>query len=42
LADGKALDAIARELSSAMKAAVEYAVNAPYPESNEVTQHVYA
>ena len=42
LADGKALDAMARELSSEMKAAVEYAVDAPYPESNEVTQHIYA
>jgi pyruvate dehydrogenase E1 component alpha subunit len=42
LANGKALDAITRKLSSEMKAAVEYAINAPYPESNEVTRHVYA
>jgi TPP-dependent pyruvate/acetoin dehydrogenase alpha subunit len=42
LADGKALAAIESELSKEMKAAVEYALNAQYPESNEVTQHVYA
>ena len=30
------------ELSSEMKAAVEFALNAKYPDPDEVNQHVYA
>ena len=42
MADGNALDTIERELSSEMKAAVEFALNAKYPDPDEVNQHVYA
>jgi TPP-dependent pyruvate/acetoin dehydrogenase alpha subunit len=42
MADGKALEAIAHDLSTEMKSAVEFALNAKYPEPNEVNQHVYA
>jgi TPP-dependent pyruvate/acetoin dehydrogenase alpha subunit len=42
LADGKALRSIEHGLSTEMKSAVEFALNAKYPEPNEVNQHVYA
>ena len=42
MADNKALEAIEHELSTEMKLAVEFALNAKYPELNEVNQHVYA
>jgi pyruvate dehydrogenase E1 component alpha subunit len=42
MADRKALEAIEHELSTEMKSAVEFALNAKYPEPSEVNQHVYA
>jgi acetoin:2,6-dichlorophenolindophenol oxidoreductase subunit alpha len=42
LADGKALEAIEKELSTEVKSAVSFALNAKYPEPDEVDQHVYA
>ena len=42
MADDKALQAIEHALSTEIKSAVEFALNAKYPEANEVNQHVYA
>lgn len=42
IAEGKALEAIEYEMSTEVKLAVEFALNAKYPELNEVNQHVYA
>jgi acetoin:2,6-dichlorophenolindophenol oxidoreductase subunit alpha len=42
LADGAMLEQIEREVNATIKAAVEYALNAPYPDKSEVVQHVYA
>jgi acetoin:2,6-dichlorophenolindophenol oxidoreductase subunit alpha len=42
LTDGKALQAIETELSIEIKSAVEFALNAKYPDPDEVDQHVYA
>ncbi len=42
MADRKLLDQIGNEIQSAVKAAVDFALNAPNPEPTEVTQHVYA
>ena len=42
MADGKALAMIEQELTREMKAAVEFALNAKYPDPDEVQQHVYA
>jgi TPP-dependent pyruvate/acetoin dehydrogenase alpha subunit len=42
LTDAKALKAIETELATEMKSAVEFALNAAYPELSEVHQHVYA
>ena len=42
LADEAALHAIESEVRAEMKAAVEFAVAAPYPGANEVGMHVYA
>jgi pyruvate dehydrogenase E1 component alpha subunit len=42
LADRAALDRIQTELTAEMDAAVEFAVNAPYPDPGDVEQDVYA
>ncbi|HVO95596.1 MAG TPA: thiamine pyrophosphate-dependent dehydrogenase E1 component subunit alpha, partial [Terriglobales bacterium] len=42
LADGKALEGIECELSTQMKVAMEYALNAEYPDPEDVNLHVYA
>jgi pyruvate dehydrogenase E1 component alpha subunit len=42
LTDRTALDAIEDELSTEIRSAVSSALNAPYPETTEVNQHVYA
>ena len=42
LADRAALDAIQEELIKEMDAAVEFAVDAPYPDPSEVDQDIYA
>ncbi|MGH7774796.1 MAG: thiamine pyrophosphate-dependent dehydrogenase E1 component subunit alpha [Candidatus Binatia bacterium] len=42
LAEGKLLEKIENEVSAEIKEAVNFALNAPYPEPNEVDQHVYA
>jgi acetoin:2,6-dichlorophenolindophenol oxidoreductase subunit alpha len=42
LVDGKGLESIAHELSAEIKRAVNFAIGAPYPDTGEVTQHVYA
>ena len=42
MADAKALQAVENDISTEIKAAVNFALNAPYPEPEEVTQHVYA
>jgi pyruvate dehydrogenase E1 component alpha subunit len=42
LAEGNTLDAIERELSIDIKTAVNFALNAQYPDPDEVKQHVYA
>jgi pyruvate dehydrogenase E1 component alpha subunit len=42
LADRAALDAIQAELTAAMDAAVEFAVNAPFPDPARVGEDVYA
>jgi pyruvate dehydrogenase E1 component alpha subunit len=41
-ADKASLDSITAELTAEMEAAVEFAVNAPYPSADEVDQDVYA
>ena len=42
VADRAALDAIQEELVREMDAAVEFAVNAPYPDPSRVTEDIYA
>jgi acetoin:2,6-dichlorophenolindophenol oxidoreductase subunit alpha len=42
LADGKALEIIDDDISAEIKAAVNFALDAAYPDPDEVTQHVYA
>jgi TPP-dependent pyruvate/acetoin dehydrogenase alpha subunit len=42
VADRPALDAIQEELIKEMDAAVEFAMNAPYPDPDKVTQDIYA
>ena len=42
VADRAALDAIQEKLVVEMDAAVEFAVNAPYPDPSSVTEDVYA
>ncbi|HXH25109.1 MAG TPA: thiamine pyrophosphate-dependent dehydrogenase E1 component subunit alpha [Vicinamibacterales bacterium] len=42
LADRAALDAIQQELVAQMDAAVEFAINAPYPDPSRVTEDIYA
>ena len=42
LADGKLLQRIENEVATEITDAVTFALNAPYPEPGEVSQHVYA
>jgi pyruvate dehydrogenase E1 component alpha subunit len=42
LADAETLDRLHSEVESEMKKAVQFAINAEYPNSNQVDQHVYA
>ncbi len=42
MADSKLLGQIEDEIAMQIKEAVNFAVNAPYPDPNEVNQHVYA
>jgi len=42
LADGKLFERIENEVSAEIKEAVNFALNAPYPQADEVDQHVYA
>ena len=42
LADVRALEIIENEISTEIKAAVRFALNAKYPKPDEVNQHVYA
>ena len=42
MADGKLLDQIEGGMATEIKEAVNFALNAPYPDQNEVNQHVYA
>lgn len=42
LLDDPSLEQIDHEVSAEIKAAVEFALNAPYPDPKEVDQHVYA
>jgi acetoin:2,6-dichlorophenolindophenol oxidoreductase subunit alpha len=42
MADRKALEAIEDDVTTEIKAAVNFALNTAYPEPGEVTQHVYA
>jgi pyruvate dehydrogenase E1 component alpha subunit len=42
LADQEALDRIRTEVEARIEAAVQFALNAPYPSASEVDQHVYA
>jgi pyruvate dehydrogenase E1 component alpha subunit len=42
VADRPALDAIQERLIKEMDAAVEFAIDAPYPDASQVTQDVYA
>ena len=41
-APASTLDQIDEEVQSQVRAAVEFAINAPYPDPSEVTEHVYA
>lgn len=41
MADSGVFEQIERDVSAEVEAAVEYALNAPYPPPNEVNQHVY-
>ena len=41
-ADVFLLEKVEKEISAEIKAAVDFALNAPYPQTNEVDQHVYA
>jgi len=42
LADGKLFQRIENEVAAEIKTAVTFALNAPFPDLNEVDQHVYA
>jgi len=42
LADGKLFQRIENEVATEIKVAVNFALNAPYPDQDEVRQHVYA
>jgi pyruvate dehydrogenase E1 component alpha subunit len=42
LLNAASLEQIETEISTEIKAAVSFALNAPYPGPDEVTQHVYA
>jgi acetoin:2,6-dichlorophenolindophenol oxidoreductase subunit alpha len=42
MADSKLLDKIEDEIATDIKSAVSFALSAPYPDPNEVNQHVYA
>jgi pyruvate dehydrogenase E1 component alpha subunit len=42
VADRAALDAVQAELITEMDAAVEFAINSPYPDPSKVTQDIYA
>jgi acetoin:2,6-dichlorophenolindophenol oxidoreductase subunit alpha len=42
LADVLLFEKAEKEISAEIKAAVDFALNAPYPQTNEVDQHVYA
>jgi TPP-dependent pyruvate/acetoin dehydrogenase alpha subunit len=42
MADTKLLEKIENEIATHIKAAVQFALEAPYPDPNEVNQHVYA
>jgi pyruvate dehydrogenase E1 component alpha subunit len=42
LVDAASLDKIENEVSAEIKEAVNFALNAPYPQAEEVDQHVYA
>jgi TPP-dependent pyruvate/acetoin dehydrogenase alpha subunit len=42
VADRAALDAVQQELITEMDAAVEFAVNSPYPDPSKVDQDIYA
>jgi pyruvate dehydrogenase E1 component alpha subunit len=42
MADSGIFDQIEKQVQSEVEAAVEYALNAPYPQASEVSQHVYA
>jgi acetoin:2,6-dichlorophenolindophenol oxidoreductase subunit alpha len=42
MADGKLLDQIENEIATDIKQAVNFALDAPYPDQSEVNQHVYA
>jgi acetoin:2,6-dichlorophenolindophenol oxidoreductase subunit alpha len=42
MADVKLLDQIEAEIATDIREAVNFALNAPYPDPNEVNQHVYA
>jgi acetoin:2,6-dichlorophenolindophenol oxidoreductase subunit alpha len=42
MADRKLLDQIQAEIATHIKEAVDFALSAPYPDPNEVNQHVYA
>jgi TPP-dependent pyruvate/acetoin dehydrogenase alpha subunit len=42
IADRAALDAIQDKLVQEMDAAVEFAVNSPYPDPSRVTEDIYA
>ncbi len=41
LADSGVFEQIERDVTAEVEAAVEYALNAPYPSADEVTKHVY-
>ena len=42
MADSKFLSQMENEIATEIKDAVNFALNAPYPEPDEVNQHVYA
>src|SRR5262245_52392158 len=42
MADGKLLDQIENEIATEIKEAANFAINASYPDLDEVSQHVYA
>jgi TPP-dependent pyruvate/acetoin dehydrogenase alpha subunit len=42
MADSKLLDQIEGEIATHIKEAIDFALNAPYPDADEVKLHVYA